>query len=71
MCLVYLRSHCRRPVRLTGLFGCRDAQAALPLSWCSRCGMEVFEPEEDICVRCKKEEEKWNDITVPVCSASG
>ena len=41
-CMVYLKSGYRRPVRLRPCLPGEDAQGAIPMGWCCRCGGEVF-----------------------------
>ena len=49
-----------RPVWLGPRLGLQDLQGALPRSWCSRCGCEVFAWDTERCFRCNKEE--TNDV---------
>ena len=55
---VYLRSGCRQPVRVGLLLPGTDLQGAIPVSWCSRCGREVFAEGQALCPRCKAGERK-------------
>lgn len=42
----------RRPI---GLY---DPQQLPPYGWCPACGMEVYEPDQNLCARCKEKEEQ-------------
>ena len=50
---VYCKDHRRRPIRFGRRPVFRDMQADIPQAWCSRCGSEVFEPQQDHCIRCR------------------
>ena len=51
--ILYLKAGFRRPVRRGPIWPLEDAQGAIPVCWCSRCGAEVFSPEESLCCRCR------------------
>ena len=51
--LLYLKSHRRRPVYWGPPHPRFDRQGAIPAGWCYRCGVEVFEPGEMLCLWCR------------------
>ena len=55
-CMVYWKPGYRQPVRLGPCRPGEDAQGAIPMGWCCRCGGEVFGAGE-LCVHCKAQ--KW------------
>jgi hypothetical protein len=60
--IVYLRSHRRRPVRITPRWGRSDEQAEIPWFWCCRCGREVYERGKCLCGECAKEDKNGKGI---------
>ena len=34
-----------------------DPQQAKPAGWCPNCGMEIWEPGQELCTRCRRMEE--------------
>ena len=59
MRVLYLKPPYRRPVCVTAPIFPEDAQGAIPRAWCRRCGRDVFEPGQDICPSCQKEEQGY------------
>lgn len=50
---LYLKDHNRMPIRFGTSLPFRDIQAGLPRGWCSRCGTEVFQEGQDLCIHCR------------------
>ena len=53
--ILYLKSHRRRPVLLSGSGFLQDRQALPPAAWCPVCGGEVYEEDRCYCQQCRKE----------------
>lgn len=51
--IIYCKSHKRRPIHIGTLPCLRDVQADIPVGWCQVCGCEVFEENQDRCIRCR------------------
>ena len=60
---VYLKDHNRMPVRFGAKLPFRDIQADLPLGWCSRCGSEVFQRGQDLCIHCRNAKGEDGNVT--------
>lgn len=54
---LYLKSHRRRPISLSGPGFLADRQALPPAAWCPVCGCEVYEDGQRYCPLCRKERE--------------
>lgn len=55
MCVLWVLPRVRRPIWVGSRLGQTDLQGALPRSWCSACGTEVFMWGAERCPRCEKE----------------
>lgn len=66
MTVVYLRSHRRRPVRLSrGIFP-EDVQGSIPFGWCVSCAMECYEPGVRLCPACLRKEKEHEKTELPL-----
>lgn len=50
---VYCKSHKRRPIRFGYHPLFRDTQGDIPTAWCCRCGSEVFDRGQQMCIGCR------------------